>query len=230
MEDFFNGRRPGKARGKGGKGRAGAWRDAWQTRMIEAVRCFASFASAVARGAKQGACCAMSMSRIGGGAEADLASELRGVSTMDDYEMLSAIEELAVRIDSDTDALARLIANVAEDEVLSAFVSVSAIVEAPATRPARFRVVDAGLNCGRTWGYGEVVFANEMGCAVTFTWIRPAPSQPRVVESYDALTAIRNEVLFRFAFLYRLRDADNKATVVCAAATSSSSSSSTVGV
>lgn len=198
---------------KRGKGRVvGTW-PRRQTRMIDALLAVTSAVTGVVRSARRGAQGAMAGAGSGYGGHGDLASELQGVSVMEDYELLSAIDELAVKIESDTNALARLIAGVAEDETLSAFVSVTAPDEAPATRPARFRVVDAGLNRGRTWGYGEVVYANEMGCAVTFTWIRPAPSRPKVVQSYDPLTAIRNEVLFRFAFLYGLRDAHNKPTV-----------------
>ena len=128
---------------------------------------------------------------------------------LDDLELLDAIEELAVAMGDGADPVDRLIAIVTRDESVAPFVTVVPAAPTPDAVPgaprSRFRVVDTGPGEVRTWGFGEV-FASVDELAVTLTWIRPAPAAPLKLQTYDAVNALRQEVLFRFAYLYGLRD------------------------
>ena len=125
--------------------------------------------------------------------------EMCSVSVLSDSELLDAIEGLLT-----DDPVARIMAGVARDEAVAPFVTVVA------EEGRRFRVLDNGLSRGREWGFGEVIFSGDVGYVARFTWIRPRGEDPHQVQTADAVAAVRSEVLFRFAYLYRLRDATGR--------------------
>jgi hypothetical protein len=135
--------------------------------------------------------------------------ELHCVSAMNEFELLEAIEGLACYLrEPAEDPVACIAASVARDDAVAPFVTVVA------AEGQRFRVLDNGLSRGREWGFGEVLFAGDIGYVTRFTWIRPRPAAPHEVQTSDAVAAVRHEILFRFAYLYGLRDGTGAAVAV----------------